>query len=149
VQGLGTQLWGRWWSSIFLQGKHHMSNTHTKEDFMVWKVGGSMQQSNKTATDITMWKHTDNILCQSAVMEAIFFASSWVLFSSVLNIQQSSNSMKNWLYLLNNDHNPCTCCCCHLPLAWQRKSGIFLGHIFMVKKSLMHLFDPKLKQQND
>lgn len=46
VQGLGTQLWGQWWSSICLQGKHNMSIFYTKEDFMVWKVGGSMQQSN-------------------------------------------------------------------------------------------------------
>lgn len=53
-----------------------MSITHTKEDFMVQKLGGSMQQSNKTATDMTTWKHTDNILCQSTVMEVIFFASS-------------------------------------------------------------------------
>lgn len=73
MQGLGTQLWGQWWSSICLQGKHHMSITHTKEDFMVWKLGGSMQQSNKTATDMTTWKHIDNILYQSAVMDIIFF----------------------------------------------------------------------------
>jgi hypothetical protein len=39
-------------------------------------IGGSRQQSNKTATDMTTWKHIDNILCQSAVMEVIFFASS-------------------------------------------------------------------------
>jgi len=45
VQGLGTQLWGQRWSSICLQGKHHMSISYTKEDFVVWNVGGSMQQS--------------------------------------------------------------------------------------------------------
>jgi len=149
VQGLGTQLWGQRWSSICLQGKHHMSISYTKEDFVVWNVGGSMQQSNKTATDMTTWKHTDNILCQSAVMEVIFFASSWVLFSSALNIQQSRNSMQNWFHLLNNDQHPCTCCSFHLPLAWQRKMGIFFGHILMLNKSWLHLFDPKLKQQND
>lgn len=116
---------------------------------MLWKVGESTQQNNETTTDMTTWKHIDNNLCQSAVMKVIFFASSCVLFSSVLNIQQSGNTMKNWFHLLNNDQHPCTCGCYYLFLAWQRKRGIFLCHILTVNKSWMYLFDPKLKQQND